>query len=764
LKRAGLVCFFLIYVCRFFVSSGQGSPFSPGSSSYLDDPPLQINKILSPVTFDGKPDEEAWKSIEPVSMIMYSPVFGKEPDEQTDVRIGYDDKYLYIGGYIYFRDPSQIRSASFKRDYMGMGGDWLGIILDTYNDKENALEFFISPDALRYDASILKDAVISNPNQVPTNLSWNTFWDVMTSKNDAGWSAEVRIPLSSLRFQTIDGEVKMGLILQRWIPAKNEMYVYPAIPPNWGQNSIIKPSQAKEIVFKGIKPDKPLYISPYALAGYNSTYDLNTQGTGYYKTDKPVVEAGMDIKFGLSENIVMDLTVNTDFAQVEADDQKFNMTRFSLYYPEKRLFFLERASIFDFNLGSNNTLFYSRRIGLSDDGDIIRIYGGARIIGRLGKWDLAFLDMQTAPLKIKNSEGNYQEKLPSENFGVLRFRRQVINQNSYIGAAFTSRLGVNGNYNVGYGVDGIFRLFGQDYLETKWSQTFETGVTNDLLLSPSRIAVDWTRRSEKGLGYSFGYGYSGIHFNPGIGFEMMNDYNSVRANIRYGWIPGENAKLYSHNISFRTRKLNYLPDGALMSFSNTLAWEFQTKNQWTGNFNIEYNKENLKDTLSLLEDEVYIPTGRYDFFNFQVMLSTPGSNPFFVSMMSEAGQFFDGNRFSIRFEPTWNISRHLELGGTYTLDYAIFNERNMEMTNHIAGFKALYMLDTKFSVNAYIQYNTAEKEILSNVRLRYNPKEGNDFYIVFNEGRYTHTASEVPNLPSYSGRAFMLKYTYTFNL
>jgi hypothetical protein len=757
LRKALLILIILFLNCIGFILYSQ-----PDTSSLNHQ--LVISRLAQPVNFDGIPDEEAWNSVSPVKLTMYQPVFGKEPSEETDVRIGYDNKFLYVGGRMYFKDPGMIRSASFKRDYMGMGSDWLGIILDTYDDKENALAFFTTPDALRWDASILKDAVTSMPDQMPLNISWNTFWDVIAKKDQSGWTAEIRIPLSSLRFQQKDGAVKMGLIAFRYLPAKNEINIFPSIPPNWGQSSFLKPSQAKEVLFKGLKPDKPIYIAPYALAGYLSTYDLNSSGTDYSQTGKPVFEAGGDIKYGLSENMVLDLTINTDFAQVEADDEQINLTRYSLYHPEKRPFFLERSSIFDFNLGSNNTLFYSRRIGLSDDGDPIRIYGGARLIGRVGKWDLAFLDMQTAPLRKKNSAGGYEEILPSENFGVLRFRRQVINENSYIGAGFTSRLGVNGNYNIGYGIDGIFRLFGQDYLDMKLAQTFETGVTATSFLKPARISLDWTRRSTNGLGYTIGYSYSGLNFNPGIGFEMLNDFYSAKINILYGWIPGESSKLYSHNIELRTRYSEYLVDGSMMTYSSNLNWEFVTKNQWQGMASVVYNRENLKDSLILVEDEAYVLPGEYEFVNFMGMVSTPGSRPFFVMLSTEGGQYYDGWRVSLHLQPTWNISKHFELGGTYGIDHVKFADRKMVMTNHILGVKALYMLNTKLSVNAFIQYNTAEHAIVSNLRLRYNPKEGNDFYLVFNEGRNTSLTRKEPNLPVYSSLAVMVKYTYTFSL
>ena len=723
-----------------------------------------IERLSLPVNFDGIPGDESWNSIKPFKLTMHAPVFGKDPTEETDIRFGYDDKYLYCAAKLFYKDPSMIQSASLKRDYLGMGGDWLGVILDSYNDKENGLAFFVSPDGLRFDATILKDAVTMFPDQLPMNLSWNTFWDVKTTTDSTGWSLEMRIPFSSLRFQEINGEVRMGIIVQRWIPAKNETDIYPAIPPNWGQSSAIKPSQAQEIVLRGVKPEKPLYIAPYVLAGYQSTNELNSDGSAYINDGKPKLEAGLDVKYGITNNLTMDLTVNTDFAQVESDDQQINLTRFSLYIPEKRTFFLERSSVFDFSLGGYSNMFYSRRIGLSDDGDPVRIYGGARITGRVGKWDLGVLDMQTAPLTKKNEAGVYEDILPSENFGVVRFRRQVINDNSYIGAMMTSRLGVDGTYNVGYGLDGIFRVFGNDYLDVKWSQTYENDVKNESIADPTRIMAVWERRSSKGLGYDLGFSHSGTNYNPGIGFQMMNDFEVLRGGIRYGWLPSEKAKLYSHSPELRVMYMTYVDDRSLMSLNYNAGWKFQTKTQWAWSVNLIYNIESLRDSLELIEDEIYIPPGRYEYVNFMGMLTTPMNKPVFTMLTLQAGPFFDGKSISVNMQPTWNVSKHFELGVIYNFAKLDFDERDQHAINNILGIKALYMLDTRLSVSAYIQYNTSMKGILTNVRLRYNPKEGNDFYLVFNEGRNTNLTREVPSLPVYSDRSILLKYTYTFNL
>lgn len=735
--------------------------------------PVIIERITSDVDFNGVPDEEFWQSAAPLQMTMHSPVFGKQPTEKSDIRIVYDEKFLYIGAWLYYDDPSMMQSVSYKRDYMGMGSDWLGIFLDTYNDKENSQMFFTTPDGLRFDAGIQKDAVPARPDQESMNLSWNTFWDVLTKKDDYGWSAEIRIPLSSLRFQEVNGEVKMGLTVERWIPAKNETDVFPAIPPDWGEISVMKPSQAQEIVFRDITPDKPLYVAPYVLAGFESSFGLNNDESEYLKSKDPDLEAGLDIKYGITKTLVMDVTVNTDFAQVEADDQQINLTRFSMYFPEKRTFFLERASVFDFSLGGNSNLFYSRRIGLLDDYDdsqddedprTVRIYGGARVTGRMNKWDVGFLDMQTAPLAVKMSDGSSANMVPSENFGAVRFRRQIINENTYVGAMATSRLGTDGSYNLAYGLDGIFKVFGNDYFEFRWTQTFEDEIKNNSIKEPTLLMATWERRSRKGLAYNLGYTQSGIHFNPGIGFEMMDDYSIIRGGLSYGWISPEKSWIYSHGPSTRVMYRNYIDDGTFMNLTSFTGWEFQTKSKWIGSLELVYNEDRLRDSLEISSDKLYIVPGRYEALSFRGNLSTPMSNPFYLDFLTEAGQFYDGTRLSMRFQPVWNISKHFELGGSYNFDRVKVKGRNLSMTNHIIGIKALYMFDTKLSVNAFIQYNTDCDGIITNFRIRYNPGEGNDLYLVFNEDRNTDLYREMPVLPVYNSRAVMIKYTYTFNL
>ncbi|MEF8811914.1 MAG: DUF5916 domain-containing protein, partial [Bacteroidales bacterium] len=408
---------------------------------------LKVPKITGGITFDGKPDEAAWQSVGHLPMTMFTPVYGDQPTEKSIVKIAYDEDFFYVSGFLNCQRPENIRAVGKKRDYSTMSSDYFGFILDTYNDNENAVSFHTNPNGIRCDATVKNDAVDLNSD---LSSSWNTFWDVKTSISNKGWSTEFRIPFSSLRFQNIQKKTKMGLLVMRYCAAKNEISIWPAIPsdftvPYW------KPSLCCEIEFEGLKPEKPLYVTPYLTAGNSQTSELNQPGTGYVMPSTPKFDAGLDVKYSLTNNLTADLTVNTDFAQVEADEQRINLTRYSLYFPEKRPFFLEKADVFDFSFLEGENLFYSRRIGLYDRNPV-RIYGGLRTTGRIGEWDVGVLDMQTKAFREN----------PGENFGAMRFKRKVFNPNSFVGGMLTSRLGTVGSYNVAYGLDGLFRVTGNE--------------------------------------------------------------------------------------------------------------------------------------------------------------------------------------------------------------------------------------------------------------------------------------------------------------
>jgi hypothetical protein len=719
--------------------------------------PYVLQRINGKVKLDGYSSETAWQGVEPLPLIMHVPDFGKTPTEKTEILVAYDDNYVYVAGRLYERNPRKIQASSKKRDDMGLSNDWIGIILDTFNDKENALCFFTTPTGLRLDMTVFNDA----RSGFPLNSSWNTYWDVATVRNNKGWFTEFRIPFSSLRFQDREGNVTMGMITWRWIARNNESIIYPAIPTDWGFWSMFKPSQAKEVVFKGIRSRKPLYIAPYVLAGSSRTFELNEKETAYRHIDDPALDVGLDVKYGLTSNLTLDVTLNTDFAQVEADDQQINLTRFSLFFPEKRLFFQERSSIFDFNFGGFDQLFYSRRIGIYEEKPV-RIYGGARLVGRIGPWDLGIISMQTAA----------SQDLAPENFSVLRVRRRVFNPYSYIGTMVTSRIGTDGTFNLAYGLDGIFRLFGDDYLRVNWAQTFENDSKNKpLSLDTARIRLNWERQNLKGFSYNLEYSRSGSGYNPGIGFQSREDYTRFGSQLQFGWGPAEGSKLklQRHTIFFIGSIHFSNADNSTESTEISPGWAFEAKSGFSGAIVFNRFYENVSEGFSFTDEEEKeadpdILPGRYTFHGVNAFISMPEGRKLNGYVDFYAGTFYDGWRVSAGVYPTWNVSSGLELSGTYQFNYIKFPDRNKQFTAHIARLRLLTMFSIKFSASAFIQYNSAIHTIITNIRLRYNPREGNDLYLVYNEGMNRNRYREDPVLPFSSDRTIMLKYTYTFNL
>ncbi len=711
--------------------------------------PYLIQRINGQVELDGLSDEPAWQNIKPLPLTVHVPNFRGQPSEKTEILIGYDDDYLYLAGRLYDSEPEKIQFPSKKRDDMKLSNDWFGLVLDTFNDNENALGFFATPAGLRLDMTVFGDG----QGDFPVNQNWNTFWDVKTKRNEEGWFAEFRIPLSSLRFEDQDGRATMGLITLRYIARKNEWIVFPAIPPNWGFWSPFKPSQAREVVFEGLYSRKPLYIAPYALGGLGQSFDLNDPETAYIRSDNNIGELGLDVKYGLTSNLTLDVTLNTDFAQVEADDQQVNLTRFSLFFPEKRLFFQERASNFELNFGGDNQLFYSRRIGIYEE-QVVPIYGGVRLVGRLSDLDLGFLCLQTAAI----------EDLPSENFGVFRLRRRVFNPFSYVGAMVTSRIGMDGSYNVGYGLDGIFRLFGDDYLTLMFAQTFENGKENNpLSLDPARLRINWERRTVKGLGYDLSFSRAGEDYDPGIGFELREDYSRFGNRLLYGWISSEESWLLRHYIYLDGSVHFYNEDNSVQSADIGPGWNFTAKSGFEGGIAAKLYHENVEEEFSL-DDEAEVLPGQYTFYDLEGGFQTPPGRLFNIGASFIMGSFYDGRRVSLGVEPEWSVSPELELSGSYEFNWIDFPDRGQKFIAHIARVRALVMLSTKFSAAAFIQYNSAADAVVANIRIRFNPREGNDLYIVYNEALNTDRYREIPVLPYSSSRAIMLKYTYTFNV
>lgn len=706
---------------------------------------MVLSRLTEKIKFDGDNREPAWKNVPALPMIMFSPDYGKEPSEYTEMKLAYDDEFLYFSGRMHDHHQDKWK-IQLKRDDWKYNCDWAGLILDSYNDKENAVVFATSPSGGRTDVAFSNDA---NDLSIDMNLSWNTFWEVKSSIDHAGWNFEMKIPFSSLRFQDENGQVVMGVSTFRYISDTYETFVFPQLNAKHGFWGIYKASQAQEVVFQGIKSKNPVYIAPYLIGGIQQTPILNEAQNQYENKTSFTRNIGGDVKYRISDKLTVDLTVNTDFAQVEADNQMVNLTRFSLFFPEKRLFFQERRSNFEFNFDQQNRLFYTRKIGINN-GLPTDIYGGVRVVGRIGPWDIGVLGMQTAP----NGELN------SENFSVFRFRRQVINENTYLGGILTNRMDFKGDYNTAYGVDGIFRLFKNDYLKVMWAQSFTNENKSPAAsLDPARIFLNWERRTTQGLGYKISYSRAGKDYDPGIGYERRQDYSLYNFSLFHGWLP-QRKFINNHRIKLDAFQYNRNSDGSRETAEAWLGWEFVSSSGAEASFTQQLIHDDLQADF-YLNKNVYVPAGNYTFSNLRAELSTAKGKQFILASSLNVGPFYDGWVNSIGITPTTTINNRAELSATYQYNTASFTERELIFKTHIFRLNGTLVFNTKLSVSAFVQYNSSIHAILANGRLRYNPKEGIDLYLVYNEGYNTDRYGYNPSLPFSSQRTFMVKYTHT---
>ena len=709
----------------------------------------QAVRLTEPIIFDGWVEAEEWDDIPLIDLEMQLPTQGDEPTQLTEVRLAYDDNYIYLSGRLFDNDINSMMANTKKRDALSGATQFFGIILDSYNDNENALGFFTTPTGIRWDGALSNDGLGGNP----LNISWNAFWDVKVQRTDDGWFSEIRIPFTSLGFEDIEGDVTMGFITWRYIPRNNEVDMFPLIPPDFGDFSAWRPSYAQDILFQGIKRKRPFYITPYVLGGYSEVNDLNDNETSYVSDQSMIREIGLDIKYGLSRSWTMDVSFNTDFAQVEADDQQVNLTRFSLFFPEKRLFFQERSGVFNFNFGRRDQLFYSRRIGIND-GDVQKIIGGVRVVGRSGAWDIGAISMQTAN----------QDELRGENLSVIRAKRDIINDRSDVGFMFTNRSDFKGGYNTTYGFDLNWEVFDEHQINVRYAQTIDSDIDNRFFHPDvSKYWLSFSTQRRRGFSHGTSFSRSGIDFIPGLGFEQRDDYFRIGNRLTYNWFQGEGSKIFSHGPQSGGSVHWSNTTGKLESLQYRIGWNLRLKNSWNFDIRLRPQIENLVEDFEL-SDDVTIPVGDYKFMSYGIEILTAQTQPLFTNIEVTHGSFYDGSRTSVSLAPIYNVSSSLELSVAYEYNRASFNSRNEVLSLHLIRLNSLIMFDTKLSLATLVQYNNQSKSFQGNIRFRYNPSEGNDLFIVFNDDLNTDRFRETPTLPTTNQRSIQLKYSYTFRI
>jgi hypothetical protein len=347
---------------------------------------------------------------------------------------------------------------------------------------------------------------------------------------------------------------------------------------------------------------------------------------------------------------------------------------------------------------------------------------------------------------------------------VFRVRKQVINPYSYIGAMITSRIGNKNNWNSAYGLDGIFRLFGDDYLTIKWAQSFQHDSSNELIsLDPSRIYVNWNKRNEKGLGYNLSYSRSGDQFNPAIGYAQRHNFTRFGDRIQYGWFPDSESKLQIITLFADGFIFIGNEDGETESSAISPGLAIETKNGSSGEISFTHNWENIDQSFSFTEN-AEVPEGTYSFYSLNANYSSARGKLYRFSTSANAGSFYDGTRFTLNISPSADFSKYIQLQTTYEYNTVKFSDRNQQFTGHIGRIRISSFLNSKFSLVSLLQYNSLNDFVIANIRFRFNPSEGHDLYIVYDEGINTQRKSGSPKLPFSNNRTILIKYNYTFKI
>ena len=722
-----------------------GSAGGGGSSGGEDGAVMAVPRLSFPIDFDGQVDDDAWSTVEPLPVVQYWPDPGDPMSAQTDIRVGYDADYFYAAGR--FQDEvGGVRANSFGRDQWD-GDDSFDIIIDSFNDNETALKFTVLPLGALVDEEVQNDAT-SSGDQWPLNREWNGFWEARTHRTDDGWSAEVRIPWSSLGFRAQDGRVVMGLIAGRYIARLDERHIFPALHPDI-QNAEFKPSLAQDVELQGVESGPPLYVSPYVLSGVDRTRDV---GLGLPPDSEMPREVGLDVKLGLTNNLTLDLTANTDFAQVESDALQVNLDRFNLFFPEKRQFFQERASTFQFQMGDGSRLFHSRRIGLGEDGTPRRILGGARLVGRAGAWDLGVLSMQVDGSSVDSGE----------NDGVVRVRRSILDGLSSVGGMLTSKI-TDGGTDLSVGIDSELHLGGDHFLILQGAQSRNAGesfATDPGFGDRSLGRIRFERRRGTGTGFETEVEYSGRAFDPRLGFEQRGNHTALKARAFRSWDP-EDSWVVRNRIFLNSRAFIDNESGAVATALGRLRWEAVLKGGHFMNTALNLTWERLDETLDLPGGTV--APGEYTGLNLFHYVWLNRAMPLSGEGNLWVGQFMDGWRFNVFAAPTWVVSPHLSLTAGYRVHRLWFPDRDQRVDADEANVRISSAVNANFSAEAFFQYSMAADRIAANVRLRYRFAEGRDLYLVMDEVRDVASPLDPSLVPlGRSDRRLLLKYGHTF--
>lgn len=699
-------------------SSAERFPLDPESAPR---PSIQARAMTGDLILDGVPDEAFWATADSATdFITTLPRAGFPASERTVVRVLFDETHLYISGVMYDSAPERLYSPGLEQDFETNAADMFGISIDSYLDRQNGVMFGVSPAGALFDAQMEGDSRY-------INRSWEGVVHVATHVADDRWSAELAIPFTTLRFEASELDQTWGINFLRRVRRINEDSYW---APLASQFRLHKMSRAGMLTgLGGLRHGRNLTLKPYVSAA--SVSGTAPRGLGLDGED---LDVGLDIKYGLTSRLTLDVTALTDFSQVEVDQEQVNLTRFSLFFPEKRDFFLENDGIFtlgdvterNYRTGSSPRdfkLFYSRAVGLSADRRLIPIAGGARLSGRVGRTEVGLLNMQTRSLGSLGGSAF----TPAENFTVFRIRQPLLGS-SDIGMMLVNRQatgeGAGGDFNRSLGLDANFRLFRYLLVNSYLAATDEPDVSGDR--GSGYLQLAWRDPLWNASAFVKHVGES---FNPGVGFIRRNGIRQAFATLGVHPQPSGDA----------IQEINpYVDVSAIENLNGVLETRWVTgglATQFADGGRVVAEAQDRFERL--LEDTpiagVPVPAGDYGFRDASVSYTSSGARRLSGSVTVSRGSFYDGDRTS------YEGSVLLRPNTSWALD--LFGQHNQlelageSFTADVFGGRVKYAHSTRLFLSGFLQYLEASDELVTNVRLNFLHAPLSDLFLVYTDRR-----------------------------
>ena len=689
--------------------------------------------------------DPAWADVPAATgFVQTQPDEGQPATERTEVRVLFDDDTIYFGFVCYDRDPDGIITADSRRDSSLGNSDSIQIILDTFHDRQSAFVFGTSPAGQEYDGQVTNEG--QGGGGFSVNNNWDGAWVVRTQVSDIGWSAEFAIPFRTINYPN-RVEQTWGMNVQRNIRRRNEESYW---APLERQYNLLRLSQAGQI--SGIRvpaaASRNLKFIPYAVG------EIRRSDADAGSDTMDLGDFGADVKYAINSGLTLDLTYNTDFAQVEVDRQQINLDRFSLFFPEKRPFFLENAGAFTVTNGrqaaserrARTELFFSRRIGIGRGGREIPILGGARMSGKVSDAvSVGLLNMQTEAVA---------GVAPANNFTVARVRRDLPNR-SNIGMLFTNRqatsaLAGSDDHNRTYALDASWGIGQYGQVMGFVSRTQTPGLDGD----DHAYNVVGTYDSEAWR-LSLGYLEVADNFNPEVGFLGREGFRNIDFGVSYSFRPKNFWKLQQmrpHGSFNRYWDFDRQMETSFLHLD--YDWEFNDSS--TGKTTMNFTGEGVSTPFEIA-DGVTVPAGGYEHREVAFSYNSNRGAPVNFSVRTRIGGFFGGDRV------TWGPGINLRKGET--LNASVRWSRNDitlpagSFTTNLTSATVAYNFSPRLFVQALVQHNDKANLWSTNLRFGLLQQANTGLFLVYNDTRGLHDT-----IPSGAGRSVILKYSQMFDL